>query len=110
MKKHRTRGSLGSLGKNVDGLNGGKLLGHRKADKMIDGNAVRIGGLLELAVQRIRKSKALVGDLGNPPDDRIHRLPRDENSRIGADKNVVVFGRRALPPARRMVVDLRLWS
>ena len=58
MKKRRTRSSLGPFGNNVDGLDGGKLLGHRKADKMIDGDAVRIRGLLEVAVQRIGKSKA----------------------------------------------------
>ena len=58
MKKRRTGRSLGPFGNNVDSLDGGELLGHRKADKMIDGNAVRIGGLLEVAVQRIRKSKA----------------------------------------------------
>ena len=49
MKKRRSRCALGAFGNNVDGLDGGKLLGHRKADKMIDGNAVSIGGLLEVA-------------------------------------------------------------
>ena len=38
------------------------------------------------------KNPLLVGNLRNTPDDRLHRLPRDENSRYGADKNVVLFG------------------
>ena len=70
---------------------------------MIEGHDVRRAGcdpqFQHHVILGIRKQRTpeeinllLVGNLRNPPDDRIHRLPRDENSRSGADKNVVVFG------------------
>ena len=70
---------------------------------MIEGYDVRSAGcdpqfhhhvILGIRKQRTPEeiNRLLVGNLRNSPDDRLHSLSRDENSRIGADKNVVVFG------------------